>query len=112
MAPALIEKWDFEKLGLMTLDRIREMFTPLNHFRVSRYEYPVGTTFSGASRANICYVLEGRVTYRFEACDFEISLSAGEFARLPSGTFCFLAGNSEPVLLVNVWELPAELWPN
>jgi hypothetical protein len=110
--PPRVETWDFEKLGLMTLDKIREMYTPLNHFRVSRQEYPAGAEFPGFSRQGACFVLQGQVTFRFEKIDAEISLSAGEFAYLPEGDFYILIGMNEAALLVRVWELPAAFCPN
>src|SRR5262249_55484357 len=61
MEIAKVEKWDFGK-GLMTLDKIREMFTPAAHFRITRSEYPAGAEFSEASREGACYVLQGNVT--------------------------------------------------
>jgi hypothetical protein len=57
-----VGRWDVEKLGEMTLDKIREMYTPADHFRVSRYEYPAGAEVPGASREGVCYVLQGQVT--------------------------------------------------
>jgi len=107
-----VERWDFEKTGLMTLDKIRGMVTPTHHFRVSRSEYPAGVEFSEASREGVCYVLQGQVTYRLEECNFEISISAGEFANLPSGSYWVLIGKNETASLVRVWELPAEFWAN
>ena len=35
VSPPKVEKWDFDQRGAMTLDRIREMFTPASHFRIS-----------------------------------------------------------------------------
>jgi hypothetical protein len=106
-----VERWDFGK-GLMTLDKIREMFTPAGHFRVSRSEYPAGAEFSEACREGACYVLQGKITYRLEKFNFEVLLSAGEFANLPSGSYWVSIGKNEAVSLVRVWELPAEFWPN
>src|SRR6266446_2483594 len=74
-----VERWDDEKLGEMTLGKIREMFTPADHFRISRYEYPAGAESAEASREGVCYVLQGQVTYRSKEFGFEISLSAREF---------------------------------
>jgi len=107
-----VKSWDVEKLGEMTLGKIREKFTPAGHFRISKYEYPAGTEFTGAAREGECYVLQGQVMYRFEKFGFEISLSAGEFANLPSGTYRLSVGTNEAVSLVMVWELPAEFWRN
>jgi|SRR6266436_3669596 quercetin dioxygenase-like cupin family protein len=107
-----VERWDDEKLGEMTLGKIREMFTPADHFRISRYEYPAGAESAEASREGVCYVLQGQVTYRSKEFGFEISLSAGEFANLPSGSYRFSVGKNEAVSLVRVWELPAEFWCN
>jgi hypothetical protein len=106
-----VQRWDFGK-GLMTLDKIREMFTPASHFRVSSSEYPSGAEFSEASREGACYVLQGKITYRLEKFNFEIPLSTGEFANLPSGSYWVTVGKHEAVSLVRVWELPAEFWPN
>src|SRR5262249_16592115 len=111
MEIAKVEKWDFGK-GLMTLDKIREMFTPAAHFRITRSEYPAGAEFSEASREGACYVLQGNVTYRLEKFSFENTHSAGEFANLPSGSYLVSMGRNEAVSLVRVWELPAEFWPN
>jgi hypothetical protein len=107
-----VKRWDVEKLGEMTLDKIREKVTHGDHFRISRYEYPAGVEFGEASREGVCYVLHGQVTYRSEQFGFDISLSAGEFANLPSGSYWFSVGKNEAVSLVRVWELPAEFWRN
>jgi quercetin dioxygenase-like cupin family protein len=112
MDPPKVERWDFARNGLMTLDKIREPFIPADRFRVSSYEYPSGAEFAGASTEGVCYVLQGQITYRFEKFSFEISLSAGEFANLPAGSHLVLVGKEQAVSLVKVWELPAEFLPN
>jgi hypothetical protein len=107
-----VERWDFRAEGLMTLGKIRELFRPAGRFRVSSYEYPAGAEFGEASRQGLCYVLRGRITYRFEGISFDISLSEGEFANLPEGSRLVIVGKNEAVSLVMVWELPAELQTN
>jgi|GraSoiStandDraft_46_1057282.scaffolds.fasta_scaffold187725_1 quercetin dioxygenase-like cupin family protein len=107
-----VERWDDEKLGEMTLGKIQEMFTPGDHFRISRYEYPAGAESAETSREGVCYVLQGQVTYRSKKFGVEISLSAGEFTNLPSGSYGLSVGKNEAVSLVRVWELPAEFWRN
>jgi hypothetical protein len=104
-----VEKWDLGK-GLMTFDKICEMFTPTGHFRISKKEYPAGVEFSESSREGACYVLSGKIAYRFDK--FELLLSAGEFANLPSGSYLVSVDKNEAVSLVRVWELPAEFRPN
>jgi len=110
--PPNVERWDFEKLGLMTIETIREMFTPISHFRVSKDEFPAGVEFAEASREGACYVLRGQMTYCHEETNFEISISAGQFANLPSGSYWVSIGKKEAVSIVRVWQLPTEFWSN
>lgn len=83
---------------------------PAPVYRVSRFEYPAGTTFPGAMKSSMCYVLRGQCKYIFGPNNLQVS--AGQHCQLPEGSYEFEVLGNEGVVLFLVWrvlEAPASL---
>jgi hypothetical protein len=93
--------------GTLNEDAIRARHVPPSQYRISRKSYGPGVTFTGASRAGICYVLEGECKYSFSE---SVTLGEGEYAELPEGQFTFSVLGAKSVTLVQVWLLPEKFW--
>jgi EutQ-like cupin domain len=102
-----MERWDQSREPL-TEEAVRRLHVPANHYRIAALQYPGHTSFSGATRKGLCYVLHGNCTYRFESGK-EIRLAAGDIGRLPEGNYDLEAGDEE-LSIVMVWELPERFW--
>jgi quercetin dioxygenase-like cupin family protein len=78
---------------------------PAPAYRVSRYEYPAGTIFPGATKSATCYVLRGECKYIFGPNTFQVS--AGQHYQLPDGRYLFEVLGNEGVVLFLVWNVHA-----
>ena len=83
-------------------ENLRAQF-PAPAYRVSRYEYPEGTKFPGATRSGACYVLQGECKYIFGQNTFQVS--AGQHCQLPEGSYLFEVLGNEGVVLLLVWHV-------
>lgn len=102
--------WNFARDGLLTFEKVKELFQPPRRYMIREKKYPAGGNFHGLGRAGTVYVLSGDVTFMYESIDREIEILAGQFARLPEGGYEVRVGYREPVLFVHVWELPPAFW--
>jgi hypothetical protein len=86
----------------ITESTLKEQF-PAPRYRVSRAEYPAGTTFPCVISEGSCYVLSGACKYTGRAG--EVILRAEEDGRLISGEHQFEVLGDSSVVLVHVWDL-------
>jgi hypothetical protein len=96
-------KWTEVSGGVMTAERIRQLFQPSHEFRISKYEYPARTEFPGVMRSAMCFLLCGSCRYDFESAS--VTLAAGEVCDLPSGAYNLKVLGDEGVTIVQVWNL-------
>jgi hypothetical protein len=81
---------------------LREQF-PAPRYRVSRGEYPAGTTLPCVISEGSCYVLSGACKYT--GAGAEVILRAGESGLLHSGEYQFEVLGVSSVIVVHVWDL-------
>jgi len=98
------KQWDAREHGLHTEENIRRTFSPPEWFRVSRYTYPLGTSFDGAMRPGVVHVMSGRCRYSFD--DVSAIVSAGELAELPGGAYSLQVLGEEELVVILAWRLP------
>jgi hypothetical protein len=99
-----VEHWESLTTDPMSLEAIRSLYKPASHYRVSRNGYDGGVSFPGTGRAGRLYVLSGRCSK--SVGDWKAELGPGTFVDFPAGDYVFSVIGSEPVKLVNVWEIP------
>ena len=97
------KKWREMSRGDLSVENIQQLFVPLQDYRVSKYEYPVGTEFPGQMRAGTCFVLSGNCRYRFE--DGNVTLSAGDVIDFPSGSYTLSVLGENTLVIILVWKL-------
>ena len=88
----------------LSSERMKSQYFPAGKFRVSESVYSEETSFAGAMRSGLCFVLEGSCTYLFDVG--HVILETGDYAKLPEGRYQFVASGSGIVRLILVWELP------
>ncbi len=96
-------KWKDLSGDPLTFESIRQQFQPLADYRISQYEYPIGTEFPAVMRGGTCIVLRGECQYEFESDT--VTLSAGDLCDLPSGAYIMRVIGDESVVIVQVWNL-------
>lgn len=111
-AGAEASPWTLVSQESMSIEAIRRLHLPANHFHVSRNKYEEGVTFSGTRRAGRMYVLSGRCLqyaglYLQAVQAWNAELGPGSFIDFPAGDFTFRVLGDAPVTLVCVWEIPA-----
>ncbi len=81
----LLERWNVERVGPATEESLRRELEDRG-YRVSRYEYPPGTTFPEHTHDvdKIDAVVSGR--FRLEMGGEEVVLEAGDRLAVPRGT--------------------------
>jgi hypothetical protein len=82
--------------------QIRDQY-PSPRFRMSRREYPAGTSLPCVVSEALCYVLEGACRYRNST--FELEIRAGERGALRPGEFQFEVLGDSKTVLVHIWDL-------
>jgi hypothetical protein len=98
-------RWEDEYPGAPSIEAIRLLFVPPEHYRVSRSIYPPGTRFAGAMIEGLVFVIRGSCQFEFGA---SFQIAAGEFAELPEGEYQFASSGESETELVMVWRLPGE----
>jgi hypothetical protein len=82
--------------------QIRDQY-PSPRFRLSRREYPAGTSLPCVVSEALCYVLEGAC--RYKNSNFEVEIRAGEGRALRPGEFQFEVIGDSSVALIHIWDL-------
>ena len=103
MSP-IVSRWRDTHTEELSLATLRKLHGPPTKYRVSRYEYPVGTSFPGRMLSARCFVISGACQYHF---DVDVALRGGDWTDLPSGSYVFRTVGDCPVELVLVWEIPS-----
>lgn len=99
-----VAQWESLSSEPMSLEAIRRLYEPANHYRVSRNSYDARVSFPATGRAGRLYVLSGRCSKSVGG--WKAELGPGTFIDFPGGDFVFSVIGDEPVKLVNVWEIP------
>ena len=103
-----VVRWDYDRLGPLSLEAVRALHQPAERFRVTPSRYPAGTAFAGTARVGRRYILAGACVFTLGEGTWE--LHAGDIVDLPEGDYQFRVLGGEPVELVTVWALPPEVW--
>lgn len=101
-----ISKHDWPRGAELTIDAVRALHQPAEHYRISLNSYPAGTAFPGTARAGRCYILSGACTFRYG--DSSVQFVAPCYFDYPEGGFHFSVDSSIDVSLIDVWLLPPE----
>ena len=86
-----------------SLEAIQKLFSPSKDYRISKYEYPGGTTFPGFMQSGTCFVLNGRCRYSFD--DQTVTIKTGDVIEFPSGNYRMAVQGDEKLTFVMVWNL-------
>ena len=97
-------KWSDDYDSSLSVDNLRETFSPADRYRVSEFSYPAGTKLNGSMIAGKCFVLSGSVSYHYD--DDEANLATGEWSELPAGSYELTIKDDCDAKLVLVWEIP------
>lgn len=99
-----VRRWSVLNTELvLTEESIRTKFRPESEWRISRFEYPAGSTIDGAMRSGECFVLAGEVCYANSECS--TMLAKGDIAALPSGKYSLRVIGDHSAQIVMCWPL-------
>jgi hypothetical protein len=98
--------WKNEYGEDLNVERLRDIFSPPDRYRVSEFMYPAATVTSGAMLGGKCFAFSGSVT--FEYGDNRIQIDAGNCAQLPMGSYLLRTEDKGDTKIVIVWEIPTE----
>jgi len=98
--------WNELTQGHLHLEAVRALYQPAHHFRVQQHRSEAHTPFLSSGEARTYYVLFGRMEIQDELSSY--SVQAGQYVRLPKGTFTI--SYPSPVDHIRVLELPEQAW--
>ena len=98
-----IADWRVDFGDNLNVDRLKEIFTTSDHFRVEGSQHPSGARRIGAMMRAKCFVFEGSIT--FEYVDKSIQILANQYASLPAGSYRFSVDSLCLARFALVWKL-------
>jgi hypothetical protein len=106
MRSITVHKWQDRSGGALTEEAIRAKHQPPEAYRISRSEYPAGTSFQGTMRPGLIYVLRGACSID---CQGKVTANAGECVAVPGGDYEFAVIGPDGADIVEVWLIPYEV---
>ena len=97
-------RWDTAALGPLDEAAVRAHFQPESRYRFSRSRLEAGEDTGGGMISGVAFVLAGAGGYTFGDRRFE--LTAGDYVRLPGGSYAEHADEDADFEVLLVFELP------
>ena len=92
----------------MSIEEIRKLYLPKEHYHISQYKYNPGDSFDFISRAVRMHIIEGSCKITEMKTRAVTNVSAPEVVDMPAGRFEFEVTSSTPVEYIGVFTLPEE----
>lgn len=100
-----IRRWDSDELGPLSEGAVRALYQG-DAYRVAVMRYPVGASFTGATRRALCYVLAGSA--RCTAGAETVVLASGDIEEIGEGGYSMEVVGNEDLVVALCWEIPPE----
>lgn len=99
-------RWTQDYGESLSIDMLRERYTPKHRHRVVEHKFPSGESIHGSMISGKFFVIQGSMKYIHLATKRSVLLTAGDWAELPESRYVLEVGDTEDVRFFTVHKIP------